>query len=96
MEEKAPSGAAGRIMGKLGPLDELEEESLKWRGLRPEDYVTPSLDGVRTCGVCLEEFKDRKIGGVMVPALDQFAEHTTEHNPSPYQWATAHQMSRKG
>jgi hypothetical protein len=89
-EQKA---ASQRIMAKLGPLDAQEQETYDLLTRNPKQYIPPSVEtGERTCGVCGKKFQDREARGVQLAmtALDQFADHMTDHNPSPAQWGTAH------
>lgn len=45
----------------------------------------------RRCRECGEVFETRKFGdGQQVTALQQFAEHQVQHQPSPGQWTEAY------
>jgi hypothetical protein len=50
----------------------------------------------RTCQECGAEFRTKQEDGREVPALEQFSDHLTVHQPTPFQWATAHQRIQAG
>jgi len=87
-EQKA---ASDRIMAKLGPLTEEEQEIYERSIKRPEDYIVPTAES-RVCGYCGAKFDD--LPGK--PALEQFSNHQASHNPSPAQWTEAHNRIQKG
>ncbi len=85
---------ADRIMAKE-PLSERERVTYERLRMEPEDYPIADRDH-RICQECGEEFlttmesKDQEA----LTAFQQFADHMTKHNPSPAQWAGAHNLIR--
>jgi len=83
---------ASRRILKKEPLTGEELERYEMLSKTPEQYVRPDDEG-RTCGVCGARFKDSQ-GQVVQSALEKFADHQAEHNPTPAQWAEAHDRIR--
>jgi len=92
MTKEQQAEAAKRIMAKMGPLDEMEQEIYEGLVKRPEDYIPPDPgQGERVCGICGAKFRDIVSGErVVATCLEQFSDHQAEHNPSPAQWAEAY------
>ena len=94
MSKEEQREAAKRIMAKLGPLDEVEMEAYKRFTTEPENYPKADRD-FRVCQECGEEFRTvMEKGQEGLTAMQQFADHTTKHNPLPGKWSEAHQRIR--
>jgi hypothetical protein len=95
MSKEEQKAAAARIVAK-SPMTEGERKTYELLTKRPEDYRAPGE--TRVCGVCGQEFRDEvdQKGNVIVPALEKFSDHQAFHNPSPEQWATAHERIQAG
>jgi hypothetical protein len=92
MTKEQQSEAARRIM-EANPMTDQERQTYELLMRRPEDYLPPdNQTGERVCGVCGEVFQHSKDKA----ALDLFADHQTEHNPSPAQWGEAHRRIQIG
>ena len=105
MSREEQRESAGRIMGKLGPLSVEEQRTYDLLTRTPEEYIAPDPNtGERVCGICWEVFQTIQATREhpQIPALEQFSDHQTTHNPSPVQWWEAHRRiqeakeSRKG
>ncbi len=98
MTKEQQKEASDRIMAKMGPLDDQEQETYELLTKRVEDYVPPQETGERVCGVCGAKFQDLPAtrDRLAVSALEQFSDHQSEHNPSPSQWAEAHRRIQDG
>jgi len=95
MSRDQQKAASERIMAKF-PLTGEEYVGYQKLTMKPEEYGVPGES--RVCGDCGALFQD--IPGnketPMVTALQQFADHTAVHNPSPAQWAEAHKRIEFG
>jgi hypothetical protein len=50
----------------------------------------------RICRECGAEFRMRSEDGRTIPALEQFSDHLTTHQPTPGQWTEAYNKIREG
>jgi hypothetical protein len=84
--------ASQRILAKE-PLTE-EELAILHRNTRVPPYIedVKELAEHRECKVCGAEF----FSGKEAMALEQYADHSSEHNPTPGQWAEAHRSIQRG
>lgn len=97
MTKEEQREAARRIMAKH-PMTEEERVIYERLMKKPEDYRGPTKGALRVCGTCGAEFEDvvDGKGNVVTPALEQFSDHQSSHNPSPAQWATAYERIQAG
>ena len=89
MSKEEQKAASDRIMAKLGPMTLEEKETYRRLTMKPP---YPQSGEKRVCGICGEVFegipamKDH----LEVTVLQQFADHTAVHNPTPAQWTEAY------
>jgi hypothetical protein len=88
MTKEQQKEASDRIMGKF-PLTEEERRTYEYLTMEPP---YPQSGDKRVCGKCGASFRDdlNQKGEIVVPSLAKFTDHQAEHNPSPAQWAEAH------
>jgi hypothetical protein len=96
MSKEDQKAASDRIMAKLSPLHGMELESYRRLTTPVEEYPSGDRD-YRVCQECGEEIKTLQgpKDSEGLSAFQQFSDHTTKHNPSPAQWAVAHQRIRQ-
>ena len=89
MTKEEQKAASARILA-AHPLTEEELQVYAMLTRQPSDYIPPREN--RVCGVCGAEFRAVPMGKeTQLTALEQHSDHMAEHNPTPAQWATAHQ-----
>ena len=100
MSREEQRAAAERILAKE-PLTEEEREWAEFYKRAPGSYVVPTSEGIRTCGVCGAQFKDKPLKngnpGEIESALQQFSDHwAQEHQSTGGQWTEAYQKIQEG
>lgn len=96
MSKEDQKAASDRIMAKLGPMTPFEQRTYELLTMKPGKYPVPGEK--RVCGECGAEFREIPATKekAAISALEQFSDHTAEHNPSPAEWAEAHKRIEAG
>lgn len=90
MTKEEQRRAAERILAKH-PLTAEERAVAEMLKRNPEEYRPPRVES-RVCALCGARFE----GDKELTAMQKFADHQAEHNPSPAQWAEAHKRIQAG
>lgn len=88
MSREDQKAASDRIMAKE-PLTAEERATYEYLMLKPPYGGSGDTRVCRKCGAVFQEVAGTKERPA-VTALEQFADHSTIHQPSPAQWVEAH------